>query len=47
MGDEQRYRDDNAVLIGGLAAGCGALLVVTSIALVLLALFGVSFFGFP
>ncbi len=47
MGDERRDREEAPLLIGGLIAGCCALLFVLGIGFVLVALFGIRPFGFP
>ena len=47
MDGEQQDRNDAPLLIGGMIAGCCALLVVLGIGFVLVALFGIRPFGFP
>ncbi len=47
MRGEDPNRDDNSLLIAAIVAGFCGLLVVGAIAVVLVALFGISLFGFP
>ena len=47
MGGEKQDRADAPLLVGGLIAGCCALILVVAIAFILMALFGVRIFGIP